>query len=205
MKKTQKEKILEVAFKNDYKEVELEDQYARDGYDKVCIEKDNKGLILVFDNDGKFCSSVLSTNQLFMSLGPDKFKNVINFIKPLKLYGKVEWVDEDSIVVGAGATLKHYTDCDPYTVVEVINENRIVARKCKATLSQDFKLNFVPGGFSAHCTNNYEQEYDYIDDLDAPGIVFTKRKNGRWYKEGESSSSSELKIGYRRKFYDYNF
>jgi hypothetical protein len=58
------------------------------------------------------------------------------------------------------------------------------------------KMEFIPGGFSAHCTNMYEQEYEFSEE-------------GKVYEMSLSNSSmkrTHLGIAdHPRRFYDYNF
>ncbi len=73
----------------------------------------------------------------------------------------------------------------------------------KATLDPNFKPEFIPGGFAAHCTNQDEQSYTYERD---PNGEITKcywsEKKGRFTTGGDQS----IKIGPgRHEFYDYNF
>lgn len=101
--------------------------------------------------------------------------------------------------VGDGATIHYWSDAEAYTIIKKTPKT-LVLRRCKATLSPDFKPEFILGGFSAHCTNQEEQTYIYEDNPDGEIIrVYWSEKEGR-YKNGDLWVSPG-----RHKFYDYNF
>ena len=106
------------------------------------------------------------------------------------------------IEVGDGVTYKLYTDSYACTVIKR-TPNTITIQRDKATLSPDFKPKFIPGGFSAHCTNNDEQSYTY--ERDPNGEIYVchwSEKEGR-FRSG-ANGSFKIYRG-RREFYDYNF
>ena len=57
-----------------------------------------------------------------------------------------------SIQVGDGVTVNLWSDRYAATVIKVTKSTATV-RRDKATLNPDFKPEWIPGGFAAHCTN----------------------------------------------------
>lgn len=106
------------------------------------------------------------------------------------------------VEVGDGVTMYLYSDAYACTVIAKTAKT-ITVQRDKATLDPNFKPEFVPGGFAAHCTNQDEQSYTYERD---PNGEITKcycsEKKGRFTTGGDQS----IKIGLgRHEFYDYNF
>ena len=103
--------------------------------------------------------------------------------------------------VGLYANFVGWSDQEPYEIVKVISKKTIEIRAMD-TSDNKTKMKFVPGGFSAHCTNIYDQEYDYFSNGDNPIIRIRLHKDGDWKSaEGIRHSISEQPV----KFYDYNF
>lgn len=101
---------------------------------------------------------------------------------------------------GDGVTVNYFTDSHAYTVISRTAKTLRIQRD-KATLSPDYKPEFVPGGFAAHCTNNEEQRYDY--ERDPKGEI----KTAYWsevYCCFRVGGSLIVTPG-RHEFYDYNF
>lgn len=80
-------------------------------------------------------------------------------------------------------------------------KNSVTVRRDKATLNPDFKPEWIPGGFAAHCTNQEEQSYTY--EPDESGTVYTFRWSNKYQRYGQPGNLS-LSKG-RHEFYDYNF
>ena len=59
--------------------------------------------------------------------------------------------------IKAFANFSGYSDVEPFEVVDVRTENKVVIRAMKAERAEGWKPEFVSGGFSAHCTNNDDQ------------------------------------------------
>ena len=95
-----------------------------------------------------------------------------------------------------------WTDVEPYEVVRVVSDKTVEIRAMKATQDESWKPNFVPGGFSAVCTNQNEQKWIIESDETAEIIRVRKHKNGKWKAAhgGEFRPSDAP-----RKFYDFNF
>ena len=51
-----------------------------------------------------------------------------------------------------------YSDVNPFEVVKVISDKTIEIRAMDAERDDSVKLDFIPGGFSAHCANQSEQK-----------------------------------------------
>lgn len=103
------------------------------------------------------------------------------------------------IEVEDGVTICLYSDRHAATVIRK-TKTTITVRRDKAIRDPNFKPEFIPGGFCAHCTNQDEQTYTY--ERDPQGNVSTfywSEKFGRWQRE-----SITLMPG-RHEFYDYNF
>lgn len=102
------------------------------------------------------------------------------------------------------ANQRGYSDCCPFEVVRQVSSKCLVIRAMNYTLDPSWKPEMIPGGFSAHCTNNHEQRYIYESNPTAPEIRIRKHKNGRWY----SGSNGVYVYSLSEKphaFYDYNF
>lgn len=102
--------------------------------------------------------------------------------------------------VGDGATVNLYSDRYAGTIIKV-TKSTITIRRDKATLSPDFKPEWIPGGFAAHCTNQDEQEYTY--EPNEKGETYTlhwSKKYNRYGQPGDLTASKG-----RHEFYDYNF
>jgi hypothetical protein len=95
-----------------------------------------------------------------------------------------------------------YTDVRPYEVVKTISGKTLEVREMDAVEDDSFKKEFVPGGFSALCTNNYAQKW-FITSNNNNGVIRIRlSKNNGWQdKYGRLYDLSDEP----RKFYDYNF
>jgi hypothetical protein len=103
---------------------------------------------------------------------------------------------------GMGATVSGYSDRAAYTIVAVSDSGKtLTLQRDKATLSPDFKPDFIPGGFAGHVANQGDQTYSYAADTNGELIKVRLRKNGRFYTKG----GAPVTIGIRSEFYDYNF
>lgn len=105
-----------------------------------------------------------------------------------------------NVKIGDGATVNLYTDRHAGTIVK-ITKCSITIRRDKATLSPDFKPEWIPGGFSAHCTNNNDQTYTY--EADENGELTTLRWSKKYNRYGTPGHLTASKG--RHEFYDYNF
>lgn len=71
----------------------------------------------------------------------------------------------DNAKVGDGATVYLWSDAHAYTIIKRTAKT-LTLRRCKATLADDWKPEFIPGGFSVICTNNEDQRWNYEEDED---------------------------------------
>lgn len=108
----------------------------------------------------------------------------------------LSWIDE--LEVGDHAHVCLWTDVEPVTVIKRTPKT-ITVRYDKATLSPDWKPEWVVGGFAGHCTNQDSQDWIIEEDTNGTTGTFRRRKTG-WYDK----SDCRLYPGWR-KFYDYNF
>lgn len=76
----------------------------------------------------------------------------------------------------------------------------ITLSRVEVTADPEWKPEFIPGGFAAHCTNQHAQTwaFDRIDHQNQTTIRLTK--TGQW-KRG----STRFIAGRAKYFYDYNF
>jgi hypothetical protein len=95
------------------------------------------------------------------------------------------------------ANLRIGSDMRPFEVVRVISDKTVEIRQMNheaIRLPKEFHV----GGFSAHCSDNYNQEYSYSSNLDAP--VQRIRLSSRGWGKGQYYMSDKPVY-----FYDYNF
>lgn len=104
--------------------------------------------------------------------------------------------------IGDGATVCLYSDMHAATVIKKTKAT-ITVQHDTAIKDPNFKPEWVPGGFSVHCTNQDEQKYTYEVNLKGQIEKFHwSEKHGRW--QGGGDGSIILTLG-RHEFYDYNF
>ncbi len=106
---------------------------------------------------------------------------------------------KDNVQIGDGATVCYWSDRHAGTVIRK-TARTITIRQDKATLSPNWKPEFIPGGFAAHCVNQNEQEWLYEPDEDGRiYVAYWSEKKVGYYSEGLRVISG------RHEFYDYNF
>ena len=95
-----------------------------------------------------------------------------------------------------------YSDVNPFEVVKVISDKTIEIRAMDAERDDSVKLDFIPGGFSAHCANQSEQKWIITSNEENPVFRIRLSKNRGWQdKYGQRYSLADAPC----KFYDYNF
>lgn len=94
--------------------------------------------------------------------------------------------------VGMGVTKLNWTDRHPFTIVEVISAKRIVVHEDNAERTDNLGM-------------SESQRYKFTPNPDAPRVILTKRKNGRWVEVGDSMNGIPYAVGYRQKYHDYSF
>ena len=110
---------------------------------------------------------------------------------------EIKWPD---VKVGDGATVCYWTDMEAGTVISRTAKTLTIQRD-KATLSEDFKPDFVPGGFFGTVINQDEQTYTY--EPDPQGRIFKAYWSDR--KHGFFAQQCLRVVKGRHEFYDYNF
>lgn len=108
--------------------------------------------------------------------------------------------DRLEVNLSTGETVNIWSDRYAATVIKV-TKSSVTARRDKATLNPDFKPEWIPGGFAAHCTNQDEQTYTYQPDEN--GMEYTFRWSRKYQRYGQPGNLT-LSKG-RHEFYDYNF
>jgi hypothetical protein len=94
-----------------------------------------------------------------------------------------------------------WSDVDPYEVVRVISEKTIEIREMDAKRDDSVKLEFIPGGFSAHCSNQRDQKWFITSNPENRVIRIRLGKKGWKDAHGRRFALSDEPV----KFYDYNF
>lgn len=120
-------------------------------------------------------------------------------IEKIKEYDK-HHLTPANVKVGDGATICLWSDRHAGTIIKVTKKT-VTVRRDKATLDPNFKPEFIPGGFAAHCTNQSEQTYTY--EPDEKGQVETFRWSDKYQSYGTPGNCRLIKG--RHEFYDYNF
>lgn len=93
-------------------------------------------------------------------------------------------------VVGMGATIIHWTDRTPATIIDVSMSGK------KILLQEDCSIRIDSNGMSE------DQSYSYERDIN--GVIYSAslRKDGKYKITG---TNTVIAIGNRRKYYDYSF
>ena len=123
------------------------------------------------------------------------------FHRERELRRELNSVNMMNVKVGDGITLDLYSDSHAYTII-ARTAKTITIQRDEATLKKDFKPEMVAGGFSAICTNQNDQEYDYERNPKGQTMVIRwSEKNQRW---SAPKGYTRVSLG-RHEFYDYNF
>ena len=94
-----------------------------------------------------------------------------------------------------------WSDVDPYEVVRVVSDKTIEIREMDAERDHSVKLEFIPGGFSAHCRNQRDQKWFIKTNPENPVIRIRLGKKGWKDAHGRKFVLDDEPV----KFYDYNF
>lgn len=124
------------------------------------------------------------------------FKEFKKKVEEFKKY----YLTPANIKVGDGVTINLWTDRHAATVIKV-TKSMVVVQRDTAILNPDFKPEWIPGGFAAHCTNQDEQTYTYRRNPD--GAITKIRWSNKFQRYGTPGNIS-LSKG-RHEYYDYNF
>lgn len=86
------------------------------------------------------------------------------------------------------------SDVEPIGRIIGLRGKSILIVQRVSTTKQTTKMEFIPGGFAAHCVNNRDQRWEFEDRQDTVELRFSKSFL-RWNSIGDKPV----------KFYDYNF
>jgi hypothetical protein len=98
------------------------------------------------------------------------------------------------------ANMIGYSDVEPFEIVRRISDKTIEIREMDAERDDSVKMEFIPGGFSAHCSNQHDQKWFIKSNPSNPVIRIRLGKKGWMGKRGRYVLDSKP-----IKFYDYNF
>ncbi len=89
-----------------------------------------------------------------------------------------------------------YTDSYPVGKIVGIKGKDTVFIQPVVAGENKTKMDFIPGGFGAHCTNNRDQSYDFSEcgEVFKERLTFSKLEKYSWYIDNAPT-----------KHYDYNF
>ena len=107
--------------------------------------------------------------------------------------------------IKAFANFSGYSDVEPFEVVDVRTENKVVIRAMKAERAEGWKPEFVSGGFSAHCTNNDDQRNSWSISPDEDGRLVTIRWSKAKMRWQCADGSRYYMSDTPSKKYDFNF
>lgn len=127
----------------------------------------------------------------------DHIENYWDLERDLKHDIRVEKRRE--LEVGDGCTYHLWSDSHACTVIKRTPKT-ITIQRDKAIIDPNFKPDWIPGGFAAHCTNQDEQSYTY--ERDPKGEIVTARWSEK--RGGFVYLDKIITVG-RHEFYDYNF
>lgn len=109
-----------------------------------------------------------------------------------------EWCQE--LDIGDHCHINHWSDVSPCTVIKRTKYS-ITVRYDDADLDPNWKPEFIPGGFGAHCINQGDQKWIIKEDLNGKTETFRwSKKYGVW-----KNKSDEKLLPEWAKYYDYNF
>ena len=95
-----------------------------------------------------------------------------------------------------------WTDKTPYEIVRVVSDKTLEIREMDFEMVENFKPEFVQGGFVGHCVNQNKQEYTYTSNESYPVIRIRLNKKGQWrdkYRDSYQLANKPV------RFYDFNF
>jgi hypothetical protein len=95
-----------------------------------------------------------------------------------------------------------WTDINPYEIIKKNTDRKLTIRAMECERKNMEKLTFHIGGFSAHCSNQSEQEWDIKSNPESYVKEIRMNKKGEW----KDKYGAKFVLGERPvKFYDYNF
>lgn len=107
------------------------------------------------------------------------------------------------VTIGEDKFANHigYSDVEPYEIVRRISDKTIEIREMDSERDETVKMEFIPGGFSAHCSNQRDQKWFIKSNPSNPVIRIRLGKRGWQDRHGRRFKLA----GKPTKFYDYNF
>lgn len=95
-----------------------------------------------------------------------------------------------------------YSDINPYEVIRIVSDKCLEIREMDALRDESVEMKFIPGGFSAICINQNDQEWIIKSNPENRVIRIRKSKKKGWAdKHGARFVLDNEPV----KFYDYNF
>lgn len=96
-----------------------------------------------------------------------------------------------------------YTDRHAFEVVRIVSDKTLEIRRLTAERDESVEMEFVIGGFSAHCTTNNAQKWLFSSNPNQPTVRVRRSKHDR---EIWVNGTSRYRITAQpEEFYDYNF
>ena len=108
----------------------------------------------------------------------------------------------DNPVIGMFANHIGYSDVNPYEIIRVVSKKTLVIKRMKSKRDESVKMEFVPGGFSAHCINQEDQKWFISSNPEGIEYRIRKQKDGSWRDSGGNRYQISFKA---RKKFDFNF
>lgn len=155
-------------------------------------------------NDRKNILSEIRKDGGYGSPASIKYRERLDemYYKEIDLERKLYVERNRELDVGDGCTYHLWSDSYACTVIKKTKKT-ITIQRDKATLSPDFKPEWIPGGFAAHCTNAEDQSYTYERNPNGEIYVCHWSEKQGCYRSG-SDGSIIIGVG-RHEYYDYNF
>jgi hypothetical protein len=162
---------------------------------------------------GTAMMNIQTAKQVFVATGFNKNMGSMDKLEGMG-FGVKNWNDSDALIKeaqplynpldevkqGNGVTVHSHSDAKAGTVI-TRTEKTLTIQMDKSTLLNANELEFIPGGFSAHCSNQSVQKYNYERDTAGQILKVSRRKNGEYRIQGQSRL---VTVG-RKEFHDYNF
>ena len=95
-----------------------------------------------------------------------------------------------------------WSDINPFEVIKENTARKLTIRSMTSESKNTDKLEFHVGGFSAHCSNQHDQEWTITSNPDGTIYEIRLNKKGEWHdKHGHKYRLADAPV----KFHDYNF
>jgi hypothetical protein len=99
------------------------------------------------------------------------------------------------------ANMISYSDVTPFEVVRTISDKTLEIREMACEFDSSVKLEFHPGGFVGHFSNQRAQRWHITSDTTRSVIRIRLNKDGWRDRHGQKYVLGDKPV----KFYDYNF